>query len=510
MKIAIRVDASQVIGTGHVRRSLALAHALQDAGAVVRFVTRDLGSNIQCLIEAEGFRALVLAAPDSPASISSDSNVSWGGEDWARDAADTIAALGDWLPDWIVVDHYSLDAKWHLEVRDALKCQIAAIDDLGDRALAVDIVIDHNYAPDHHAKYTGRLITGAKILGGPRYALLGPAFAGARWNDPQDVARSIGIFMGGVDNENISAVALEAIAYAGFDGAVEIVTTSGNPNLADLRELIAGIDRITLSVDLPDLAAFFARHDIQLGAGGGASWERCCIGAPTVLLVVADNQLAVVPGLAELGAILSPLPLGTLEPEAIAMTLRLLLEDAGLRKAVSLRARSLVDGLGARRVALHMLARRMRVRPAIAEDARLMHAWRNHPETRAVSRSSEEIGWDDHLTWLGRVLTDPDKALMIGMMGDVPIGVIRLDRLEAGRAEVSLYLDPTLHGLGLGGEMLRAAEATTLGTLDILAEVKEENASSARMFESAGYVRISATHWIKSAEAVGRRNERNV
>lgn len=496
MKVAIRVDASQAIGTGHVRRCLALAYALAGCGAELLFVTRDLGVDTREIVAPFALREL--AAPTGEMPASAVPHAAWAQVSAAQDVQDSIAALGDWAPDWLVVDSYAFDAEWHGAMRAALGCRIAVLDDLADRALAADLVVDHNYDADHRAKYAGRIAPGGTLLAGSDFALLGPAFAEAPRYVPRDAVESIGIFVGGVDQGSISTLALEAIDATGFDGTVEIVSTSANPNLEQLCARVAQRRNTKLTTDLPDLAAFFARHDIQIGAGGGATWERCCIGSPTLLLVVAENQLAVVPGLAAEGVIVTPAPLGTLAPEAMAETLANLIADAGLRWTLSERTRALVDGLGARRVALRMLASSVTVRPATTDDAGRMHRWRNDPATRAVSRQAEAINWDSHITWLDRTLADPARTLMIGMVGQVPVGVIRFDTLDEGSAEVSLYLDPALVGLGLGKAMLLAGEAA-VGSREVLAEVLDGNIGSARLFESAGYQRVDTNHWIKPA-----------
>lgn len=498
MKVAIRVDASQAIGTGHVRRCLSLAYALTDCGAQLLFLTRDLGVDVRSMI-APDFMLRLLQAPSGEMPASDVPHAVWGQVASARDVTDTIAALADWQPDWLVIDSYAFGADWHDAARVALRCRIAVIDDLADRALSADLVVDHNYAADHRTKYAGRIASGTTLLGGPRFALLGPTFSGAERYVPGEAIGSIGVFLGGIDRDNVSHIALDAIARAGFDGPVEIVSTSANPNLPALREAVTARDGAQLLVDLPDLATFFARHDIQIGAGGGATWERCCLGATTLLLVVAENQLAVVPSLQADGVIVTPQPLGTLDPAAIARSLGALIADSGLRAVLSERARTLVDGLGARRVALRMLTDSLTVRPANEDDALLMHAWRNDPATRAVSRQAGEIDWDGHVAWLRRTLIDPGKTLMVGMVGAIPVGVIRFDALGDGRAEVSLYLDPALHGIGLGKAMLLAGEAAAAGSLDVLAEVLDGNIGSTRLFESAGYRRIDVNYWIKPA-----------
>lgn len=512
MNIAIRVDASPAIGTGHLRRCLALAQALGALGQDVAFVTRDLGLDSARLIRAAGSgRIAVLPAPARAAAPASAqdrfepdpaiAHSAWAQVTQAQDIAQTRAALESWAPEWkpdrIVVDSYAFDARWHRAAAAQLGCPVAAIDDLADRAMACDILIDHTLDADHRRKYASVAERPTRILGGPRFALLAPAFATAKPYAFHERVRSVGVFMGGVDPGNHSAAALKALALAGFDGPVELVATSANPQLAALREAVAARPDTRLSLDLPDLAGFFARHDLQIGAGGGASWERCCVGAPTLLTVIAPNQSAVAPILAQAGVVaLSHDP----SPENLAEALSDLLGNPARRRALAQASRALVDGQGAERAALALLAGTLRVRPATRKDARLMFDWRGHPATRCVSATRDPLDWEGHEAWLESALADRRRHLMVGEIGGRAVGVIRFD-FEAqarpgGRAEVSLYCDPQLHGLGLGAALLHAGEAAADPGL-VEARVMPGNLASHKLFQRCGYRRRAATRWEK-------------
>lgn len=353
--IAVRVDASAAIGLGHVKRCLSLAHALRACGAQVRFVTRSLGIDVAAATHAEGFACMLLPAPPAnPPLVDEVPHAAWAGIAWHADAEQTVATLREVGADWIIVDHYAFDARWHTTVASALGCKLAAIDDLADRRMDVDLLVDHNLAPDHRQKFSGRLPARCVLLGGPRFALLGPAYAGAARYVFQEQVRSIGIFMGGTDVGRYSAMALRASRAAGFDGPVEVISTSGNPDIATLQDAVSRDRGAVLSVDLPDLAGFFARHDLQVGAGGGATWERCCIGPPTLAVVTAENQRQVLLPLSSEGVVQT---LESFTPGTAEMThaIRRLIQDARLRRMLSRHAVALVDGLGAGRVANRLL-----------------------------------------------------------------------------------------------------------------------------------------------------------
>lgn len=356
MNVAFRVDASTEIGLGHVARCLSLAQALSELGAVCRFLTRDLGIDVARQVRLAGFECHALPAPATnhrPPSAGYP-HADWAGVDWSVDVQESIAALGDARPGWVIVDHYSFDASWHRAMRRWAGCRMAAIDDLGDRDLDVDLLIDHNHAIDHRAKYGSHLAANAPILAGPRCALIGPSYANARRHTVRAAVRSIGIFMGGADRGGFSQTALRACDAAGFRGEIEVVTTSANPGLAALQIQIANRPGARLSMDLPSLADFYVRHDVQIGASGGSTWERCCVGSPTLAIIVAENQRMVLQPLDGLGVLLAvdEIPVSV---DSLARELRTLIDNPGLRESLSARARQLVDGRGAQRVAEYLL-----------------------------------------------------------------------------------------------------------------------------------------------------------
>lgn len=487
--IAIRVDASLTSGFGHVKRCLALAQALREYGAAVRFIARSQDVDVAALVGVEGFAVTMLPVPGAVPVTGVMRDAQWVGEPWNVDASQTITALCKTGVKWMVVDHYALDERWHRAVALALSCKVAAIDDLADRSMAVNVLIDHNLAASHRLKYAGRIAEGTILLGGPRFALLGPTYASAARYEFHDEVRSIGIFIGGTDASNLSAIALCACRHAGFDGPIEIVTTRSNPHLAPLAAMADA--RTTISVDLPELSAFFARHDLQIGAGGGATWERCRVGAPTLAVVAADNQVVVVPILAALGAVAGLPSASASTPQNLAQAIGELLSDPLQRRRLGVTSGRLVDGLGARRVALCLLSETLYVRTATAADWERTYLWRNHPDTRAVSRCAQPIDISDHQRWLEAALRNPQRHLMVGKVGGTEVGVVRMDEHDNGDVEVSLYLDPELHGIGLGSALLRAGEAYVAAILPsnrrLVATVLDHNPISRRLFESADY-----------------------
>lgn len=352
MRVGIRVDVSAQMGTGHLKRSAALAHALEGVGAETLIVSRPLGLDPAAILPT-ALRERVIPLERPTADFEGDPTIAhsaWARVSSAQDASDTAQALAKFQPDWVVLDSYSFGANWHEKVREALGCRMAQIDDLADRSLACDLLIDHNFADDHREKYSGLLAPETAIVGGPQYALLGPEYTQAQRYEFKDSVHSIGVFMGGADPDNFSGRALDALNAAGFDGEIEVVTTRANPNLEALKSRIAELDNARLTLDLPHLADFFARHDLQIGAGGGATWERCCLGAPTLAAICADNQRAVLLPLTRSHALdlhnHRPIDVSTMAQE-----IKGLVHNSAKRAQLASNAIKLVDGQGTKRVA---------------------------------------------------------------------------------------------------------------------------------------------------------------
>ena len=502
LRVVMRADASTQIGLGHVKRCLSLAEALSAAGCEVCLVSRDLGVDIHALAATQGVELELLPRPAGELPVEADvAHAHWAGVPWSQDVQESLAAVAGRHVDWFIVDHYAFDARWHHAAGKASNASIAVIDDLADRSLEASIVVDHTYAVDHRTKYAGRVDPRARILGGPRYALLSSVYADAAPYKFSDRVGSIGIFMGGLDASNRTSVVMQACREeAGYAGSIEIATTSSNPNVPSLLTQAERWPRTVVYTDMPDLARFFARHDLQIGAGGGAMWERCRVGAPTLALVCAQNQRAVISALKDLDVIATVEPFDDLSAGNIGHAVRSLIHDPEARRRIACRARVLVDGLGARRVALALCSGRITLRDARLEDAALMYEWRNHASTRQVSADASTIEWPAHVAWLGGVLADADRMLQVGTIEGVPIGVIRFDGLGGVEAKVSLYLDPRLHGLGLGRSLLDAGEKCVHqrnGPRCIVATVLDTNVASRRMFEAAGYVRCDDGRLIK-------------
>lgn len=490
MKVAIRVDASDRIGTGHFMRCLTLANALKQRGAQTRFISRLLPAHLQELLVEKGHQCVVLKAgiaEDIPHDLQ---HAHWLGVSQHTDARDCVEALSDQRWDWLIVDHYALDCRWESALR-ATSANILVIDDIADRNHDCDMLLDQNYYADMDFRYHGKVPAHCRLLLGPRYALLRDAFREQRLNvKPRSgpVGRIL-VFFGGIDEDNYTGHAIEALHALDVKGLqVDVVVGASHPQREQIESRSKQY-RFDCYVQTERMAELMAMADLSIGAGGCAVWERCCLGLPALTICTADNQAKQVIDAAISGYVYAPEMRGDLTA-AMTRHLSALIENSCLRQALSSRAMEAADGRGILRVLSSIGSDEIQIRIAGSDDAEKLFEWRNHPSIRAVSRHHEPIEWEDHHNWFTETLSSNDRALLIGYREEEPIGVVRFDVRQDG-AEVSIYIVPGVTQAGLGSELLQAAEgwlsANQPEVDKISAHVLASNERSIRLFSGSGY-----------------------
>ena len=180
LRVAFRVDASQAMGTGHVRRCQALAQALHKFSAQTHFICRrhdEVSANLMTRHEGTHWLANPAVFDLGLAARKTTPHASWGLVSWQEDADQTIDALANIQADWLVVDHYAWDARWHERVAHAAQIRILVIDDLADRRLTANMLLNQNLDQNHATKYQSCIdlkssVHRVRLMAGPQYALL--------------------------------------------------------------------------------------------------------------------------------------------------------------------------------------------------------------------------------------------------------------------------------------------------------------------------------------------------
>lgn len=370
INVLFRVDASLQIGTGHVMRCLTLAAALRERGATCRFVCREHTGNMIDVVRQLGYDACVLPLPDHQDDRprpdadhrASTTHVGWLGVDWRTDARQARAIAGETVVDWLVVDHYALDLRWERALRTQAR-HLMVIDDLADRLHDCDLLLDQNLGREA-SEYETLTPSGCELLIGPSNALLRPEFERSR---EHSLARrkhpKLGrllISLGGVDKDNLTCRILGALRSSALpaDCVITVVMGAMAPALSIVRQHAATMPWVTeVRIDVHDMAALMANSDLAIGAAGGTTWERCCMGLPTLLVVAAENQRKAATAM-ETSKAAWNLGEATREDfeQAVASAIDWFAHRPSALRRMSERASALTNGEGASRVAEMMLS----------------------------------------------------------------------------------------------------------------------------------------------------------
>lgn len=501
MNIYFRTDSSLQIGSGHVMRCLTLADELRYRGANITFVCREHHGNLVAMIENRGYVVVCLRLPVDALELGTEclAHAKWLGATWEQDAAETVAALRGARAQWMIVDHYAIDRRWHEQLRPHCD-KIMVIDDIADRIHDCDLLLDQNLYRAMESRYKNLVPAACCMLLGPRYALLRPQFVSARRNLGQrdGYVRRVLVCFGGADSTNETEKALLALAaFSESRFEVDVIVSPVSSSLERIQSICADNAGFRCHCQVDNMAELMTAADIAIGAGGSITWERCAVGLPALIVTLAANQLELASCAAEEGLVYYLGDKDVVTSKKIEDTLAVLMAMPELLRCFAANGLSLVDARGAQRVAGFLLPPSITVRKAGQSDCDSIYEWRNAEETRRHIFDKRVIPIEDHRSWFQNTLTNHDRILLIGEISGRPVGVLRYD-FTADQALISVYLVPGGQGQGVGTELIRCGSRWLKENHPeinaVNAEIMNSNVASLRAFEQAGYQEHHVTY----------------
>jgi UDP-2,4-diacetamido-2,4,6-trideoxy-beta-L-altropyranose hydrolase len=335
-KLLIRVDAYSAIGTGHLMRCIALAGGWKQAGGKALFVIYSESEKLIGRIRKEGFPVRPL---DRPGKM-----------------RETLRIIKDEDPDWIALDGYHFDSKYQKAIKEK-NFKLLVIDDYAHLPhYYADIILNQNYGAEKFS-YVKEPYT--RLLLGTDYVLLRKEFLKYRGHKRAipDIAKKLLITLGGADPGNHTLKVMRAVNLIERPLRVKVVVGASNPNFDSIKtEAGRGRHKIEILKGVEDMAPLMAWADVAVSAGGTTVWELAFMGVPTLLCIVAENQEGAVNTLAKSG-----FPSAGWVKQAdfkdISEALKQVLYNKVMRKSISEKGKSIVDGLGANRTVTEMTKR---------------------------------------------------------------------------------------------------------------------------------------------------------
>jgi UDP-2,4-diacetamido-2,4,6-trideoxy-beta-L-altropyranose hydrolase len=335
-----RADGSSRIGGGHVLRCLSLARGLQGRGWRCGFAVHAGTLAAVPILAGSGFELFELDTPSS---------------------SEQQALVTRWPEgvDLLVVDHYGCDAGFERSLRSWAR-RIMVIDDLADRPHDCDLLLDQTL--DRQSQdYGDRVPAHCRLLLGPQYALIAGEFAALR-----DAAllrrrrvtkpRSLLVNFGATDPHRMARRAIEGVVQAAFEGRIEVILGANEDFSGEIAAIAdhAGLD-LGLTEFAPTMAPPMAQADLALSAAGTSSWERCCLGLPSLVVMTAENQHSIANALERCGAACVIGRHETVTADDIAQTLTTVLATPDKLIQMSRAAATVCDGQGVERAVAAIL-----------------------------------------------------------------------------------------------------------------------------------------------------------
>ncbi len=491
MNVAIRVDGSRQIGSGHLIRCMTLAEQFRKHHHNVIFIIRAHLDSLHQLVQESGFSIELLSSSLSTFDIPDNlAHSKWLGVPQNFDANESLSVLKNKKIDLLIVDHYGIDHIWENILKPHV-AKLMVIDDLADRQHNCDIILDQNYYTDLEHRYDDLVPASCKKLLGPKYALLKPSFFKLREGvKVRTDLKKILVFFGGADPNGQTLKTLQALEPFKNVSTGIVVIGRVNPNEAAIARLCKA-NRWVLHIQSNQMAELITECDLAIGAGGTSSWERCCLGLPTIVFALALNQLRVAKDLSTYGAAIYQSLESEQWPIELQGKVQTLIKNPSQLHEMSQKAFDLMaasDSVYDSICCVLELSAEITFVAATIDDAQLLFDWRNDELTRENSVNKAPVGWENHCQWLQSILTDSNVKLFIARRNLQSLGTVRLNVLDRGH-ELSWTIAPSFRGQGLGKLIVK--RATSLCQGPVFARILSQNTASAKIAKAAGFHLIS-------------------
>ena len=500
MKILFRVDSSVQIGTGHVMRCLVLAQELKRIGHDIHFAMRPLTGNLYDLITSKGIELHKLPkTDDTKKTFIVDDYDTWLPVTQLEDAQDVCSRVE--AVDLLIVDHYGINQTWEAHIKQTLQCKILVIDDLL-RHHECDFLLDQTLERKV-SDYQNKTNTDCEILTGTQYALLNPLFSHYRskilnQKESPNKKHSILISMGGIDNHNITLSILEELKKYGFNhfSTITVIMSPKSPYYNNVKNFQACNKEITQIDFVDNMAELMTYHTIAIGAPGSTSWERACLGIPSIIVPLAENQKMVCSQLAK-AKVAIEVNIKNISTE-LTDSINKLIDDFDTYKKNAL---SLCDGKGIYRVISKIVLGMNNnkifkgCRLATNDDIEQVYIWQCLPETRRFSLNKNTPSHEEHIQWMEKKLACINSYFYIieinnEKLNTISAGVVRLDKIENNEYLISIFIDPKHFGKKIAQQALNYIDLVH-PDITINATVLIENIASQKLFTSANYEKLN-------------------
>ena len=268
MNILIRADSSSSIGTGHIMRDLVLAKQYLDDNII--FATQNLEGNINHKIIEAGYKIELLKSNNF------------------EELNELIKKLNI---DMLIIDNYDINYDFEKKLKDLNpNLKIFVLDDTYEKHFC-DILLNHNISADKK-KYKNKVPNHCELRCGSKYTLLRDEFLEAKKakKKVKKKIKTIFLSLGGADHKNLNIKILKVIEKFKKDLQVNLVTTTANKNLEELKEYCKDKKWINLYINSNEVAKLMIQSDFAIATPSVTANEIFYLDLPFIAIRTAKNQ----------------------------------------------------------------------------------------------------------------------------------------------------------------------------------------------------------------------------
>lgn len=447
-KIYFRADAGASIGYGHFIRTLALADMLKDNFDCTFFTCHPTAYQVGEMGKVCPYVALR--------------------EETHFD--DFLSHLrGDEI---VVLDNYFFTTDYQRAIKEK-GCRLVCVDDMHDKHYVADVVINHGLIDP--ALFDVESYT--KLCLGFDWALLRKPFLEATKKPHAPVERfgKVAICFGGSDEyDNTGLFIKKILAIGNVDSITAIVGDGYKPIYGKFHDKRV---KYYSCLSAEDLASLFCDVDLVVCSASTVCIEALACGAKVAVGWYVDNQKDLYDLLVDRGRVM---PLGHIEqPLQLDFCFKVPQNKSIISKHIQQKYTNLFFNL----------SQGSYLRDVREEDIGLLYSWINDPVDRRNSYNTHEISYSEHCKWFANCMSDRNILIYMLIHKEHIIGQIRL-YVNRGIADIGYSIAPEYRGMGYGHvlmELLNKEVSWEDNIQILLAEVKDCNISSQRVFIKAGY-----------------------
>ncbi len=494
--IIFRTDSSYELGSGHLIRCRTLARALKKRGAKVIFISKKIKGNLIKTIEKE-FKTYTIE-PNSEFKLDSKEKNFYSKtlcSNQFEDFSKTLEIINIKLRtniDWIIIDHYAIDEQWTKCIKKSKsrylkESKIFIIDDLINRHFDADIILNQNFYGEYKNDLYNNLVPkGCRQFIGPKFALIGNEYKDLRKNfiSRKKISRVL-IFFGGVDRKNHTVNIIKQIIDINLPEIIfDVVIGEQNKNYEEIKTLIKKFKNFRLYVQINSLANLIFKSDLYIGSAGTTNWERACLGLPSIVKSISNDQNNIIKNLERAGLT------EKFNLQNFKSIFKKYLSNDNLLETKSNLNFQLTEAVGADILSIILLGKetKLRIREISRIDKKLLLYWANDYKVRNNSFSKARITVEEHSIWFEKILSSKNKhQFIITDEFHLPIAQSRFDE-NSNNLIIDYSIDKLFRGNSLAEEVLKISFLKIYeklgGSFKIIGKVKMNNIRSLKSFRS--------------------------